>query len=250
MELNWTTFLLEIINFLVLVWILKRFLFKPMQDVIARRRALIEKDMADAAAASAEAESVKLRYENRLDDWEKERARSMEKLQEEMEQERTRRRAALAEEMKQEQSKARALEERRLLQLREQSEASALRNATHFLASMLKRLADAQLEARIIDMVMEDLGSMPDERMTLLREACRGNSGSVLVQTTHPLDTRQRQALQKLFERISDSAPLQWKYSLEPALLAGIHIAIGAWSLDANLRDELDFFAQAAQRDA
>ena len=43
-------FVLEIINFLVLVWILKRFLYKPVLDVIARRRAGIEKTLADAEA--------------------------------------------------------------------------------------------------------------------------------------------------------------------------------------------------------
>ena len=48
MELNWSTFILEIINFLVLIWILKRFLYKPVLDVIARRRAGIEKTLSDA----------------------------------------------------------------------------------------------------------------------------------------------------------------------------------------------------------
>jgi len=49
LELSWSTFLLEIINFLVLVWILKHFLYKPVLDVIARRRSGIEKTLADAA---------------------------------------------------------------------------------------------------------------------------------------------------------------------------------------------------------
>ena len=39
MELDWTTFILEIINFLVLVWILHRFLYQPVMNVIAQRRA-------------------------------------------------------------------------------------------------------------------------------------------------------------------------------------------------------------------
>ena len=50
MELSWSTFILEAINFLVLVWILKRFLYKPVLDVIERRKAGIEKIQADAKA--------------------------------------------------------------------------------------------------------------------------------------------------------------------------------------------------------
>ena len=38
MELSGSTFVLEIINFLILVWILKRFLYKPVLGVIAKRR--------------------------------------------------------------------------------------------------------------------------------------------------------------------------------------------------------------------
>ena len=39
MELNWTTFSLEIINFLALLWILKRFLYQPVRATLAQRRA-------------------------------------------------------------------------------------------------------------------------------------------------------------------------------------------------------------------
>jgi F-type H+-transporting ATPase subunit b len=66
MELNWSTFVLEIINFLVLVWILQRLLYKPVLAVIARRRAGIEKTLADAKHLQAEAERLKAQYESRL----------------------------------------------------------------------------------------------------------------------------------------------------------------------------------------
>ena len=39
MELNWTTFALEIVNFLALLWILKRFLYRPVLATLAERRA-------------------------------------------------------------------------------------------------------------------------------------------------------------------------------------------------------------------
>ena len=52
MELSWSTFFLEIINFLVLVWILKRFLYKPVMDVIARRREGIEAHRLEQRAAA------------------------------------------------------------------------------------------------------------------------------------------------------------------------------------------------------
>ena len=50
MELDWTTFALEIINFLVLVWMLKRFLYRPVLATLAERRAGIERTLAEARA--------------------------------------------------------------------------------------------------------------------------------------------------------------------------------------------------------
>ena len=63
MEFDWTTFTLEIINFLILVWILKRFLYRPILDVIAKRRAGIEKTLADAQRIETEAIEIKQQNE-------------------------------------------------------------------------------------------------------------------------------------------------------------------------------------------
>jgi F-type H+-transporting ATPase subunit b len=45
MELDWTTFALEIINFLALIWILKRFLYRPVLATLGQRRAGIEANL-------------------------------------------------------------------------------------------------------------------------------------------------------------------------------------------------------------
>jgi F-type H+-transporting ATPase subunit b len=79
-ELNWSTFILEIINFLVLVWILKRFLYKPVLAIIARRREGIEKAMADANDLNTQAHDLQQQYENRLSDWEGEKQKAREAL--------------------------------------------------------------------------------------------------------------------------------------------------------------------------
>ena len=73
MELSWPTFILEIVHFLVLVWILKRFLYKPILQAIGQRKALIEKNLADAEARQSEAEALEQQFQKRLTDWENEK---------------------------------------------------------------------------------------------------------------------------------------------------------------------------------
>ena len=50
-------------NLLILTWIVKRFLFKPAKKILDERRAAIDADYAQAAAAKAEAEEDRLNYE-------------------------------------------------------------------------------------------------------------------------------------------------------------------------------------------
>ena len=38
MGLDWSTFLLELVNFLILIWILKRFLYAPVKAAVEARR--------------------------------------------------------------------------------------------------------------------------------------------------------------------------------------------------------------------
>ena len=48
MEFNVSTFILEIINFLILIWILQRLFYKPLLEVIAKRKQTIDQALADA----------------------------------------------------------------------------------------------------------------------------------------------------------------------------------------------------------
>ena len=55
MNFDWTTFLLEILNFFILLWILQRFLYRPVIEVIQARQRNIQATLEDARRLEAEA---------------------------------------------------------------------------------------------------------------------------------------------------------------------------------------------------
>ena len=57
MHFGWSTFALQTVNFAILVWLLHRFLYKPVLRLIDARRAEVDKQYADARAAEAQAEA-------------------------------------------------------------------------------------------------------------------------------------------------------------------------------------------------
>ena len=57
MQINWFTVIAQIINFLILVWLMKKYLYKPILQAIDEREKKIATELADAKSKVAEAKS-------------------------------------------------------------------------------------------------------------------------------------------------------------------------------------------------
>lgn len=58
MRFHWLTFALQIVNFAVLVWLLQRFLYRPLLGLIDARQAEVQRQYDEADAAKAEAQKL------------------------------------------------------------------------------------------------------------------------------------------------------------------------------------------------
>ena len=65
MSIDWITVAAQIANFLVLVWLLKRFLYRPILDGIDAREAEITARMQEAGQAKDKAEAIKAEYHDK-----------------------------------------------------------------------------------------------------------------------------------------------------------------------------------------
>lgn len=242
MELDATTFILEIVNFLVLVWLLQRLLYKPVAAVIERRQAGIEKTLADARTASSEAEAFKRQFENRLVDWEQEKAQARQQLNEEMEAERRRQMAELQSSLGEERARFRARAERQAQEEEQRRVAQGRSEGGRFVARLLSRLACPELEDRICSLVVADLPRLPASQLQTLREAAR--EGKAGVASAYPLDDAQRTRLAAALSSVAGRT-VACRFVQDAKLVAGLHISIGPWVLSASLADELKFFVEA-----
>lgn len=247
MEFDWTTFALEIINFLVLVWLLQHFLYKPVTTAIAQRQAGIEKTLTDARATRSEAEALKHQYENRMAEWEQEKAQALQQLRQEMEAERTRLMTALQASLDEERNKLRAVEQRRAFEQRQRQEEEARIEGGQFVARLLSRLASAGLEEHIRRLLLEDLPQLPDRELQALRAT--GQAGEAQITSAYPLDDAQRSGLTEALGRLA-GWPVTCEFVQDADLVAGLRISIGSWMLRSSLLDELQFFTEARHADA
>jgi F-type H+-transporting ATPase subunit b len=246
LQLNWSTFLLEIINFLVLVWILKRFLYQPVLDVIARRRKTIEAQLAEAHRLQEEAESLKTQYEDRLTDWEHERHQAKDTLAQQLDEERARQVSALQATLDQEREKSRVAEKRQHAEQQRAIEHRALQLGAAFSSRLLGQTSGPELEGRLLALLLEELSGLSEQQTTGLRQQWGEPPQTIEVRSAYELAAEQRQQLEVALHHVSGlSVPVRFIH--DGTLLAGLHIVIGAWVLAANVRDELKGFAEFAR---
>ena len=242
MELNSSTFILEIINFLVLVWILKRFFYKPILEVIARRKAGIEATLSKAEHLQNSAENLQQQYEVRLAEWEQEKQAAQQSLSDDIRQERERQLALLRSELEAEREKEEVLITRKLDSEREKLTETALTQGAQFASRLLSVLSGPDLERRLVERLLKELETLPAEQADQLR-ASNGspNNASVIVTSAYPLDESNCQAIEQACSKYLTLSG-QFLYRQDADLIAGLRINIGSWVLATNLQDELKGF--------
>ncbi len=242
MELSWTTFVLELINFLVLVWVLKRLFYAPIKRAIAARRAAVEKTLQDAEFSKREAYELRSKYEGRLREWELEKERQKEEFRKELGEERTKQLKLTESLIAEEREKALALQEKQDAERRLNEEQEAMKQALVFASRALKDVACPELEAKIVDLVAKQLSSGDADALPFAATQSWDHGAVVRVQSAYALTEPQRATLGNVLKnKLGTGAPIE--FGVDGNLLAGLEIMLGSYVVRANLRDELDYFS-------
>ncbi len=246
MELNWTTFVLEIVNFLVLVWLLQRFFYKPVKEVMVKRQQNIDGQLQKARQVQQQAEELRQQYEDRMMQWENERQDARKQLQEKIDAEHLRLMSVLQQNVEAERKKNELLVARQATERKRQSDTRALALGARFVSRLLRDLASEEMQARLIEILMAELTHLPPaQRETMAAVTENGGLESARIVSAYPLDQTRQKALNHYLDTLL-SRPLQYTYSHDPDLLAGVRISVGPWIIHANLQDELKTFATIA----
>lgn len=228
------TVVAQALNFIVLVWLMKRFLYQPILRAIDAREERVAAELADADAKKAEAEQDRDTLRRKNDELDAERATLLRRATEEAEA--TGRR--LAEEARQ---KARAETTRRQQALHDEARnlSLALRRrvqeeALAIARQALRDLAATPLEERIGEVFVERLRTLDGPARDGLAEALAGGTEPARLRSAFELsDTLRGTIEQTLDEGFSATTPLHFETA--PDLIGGIELVVGgqkvAWSL-------------------
>lgn len=241
MTLDPLTFILEILNFLVLLWLLQRFLYKPIKAAIAQRQLVLEQGLRDAQLRERAATAREQEYQSNLEQWEVEKVRQQAELQQSLMQEREKTLVKVREAADAEKTRLQTLSKQDFDAQEQHSREQAVKTALHLTRRMLDRLAGKELDQMLLHVMAEDLPRLTETEVDEIRSSLAQQKGKVTVASAHPLTEGQLQGLQQALSRLLNQ-DVHCETTLEPELISGVRVSIGARVLHANLGDELAFF--------
>jgi F-type H+-transporting ATPase subunit b len=240
MQVDWITVAAQIVNFLVLVWLLQRFLYLPITRAMALREERIAVRLREAAEKRAEAESEAADYREKQQELERRREQMLTEAQEAAERERKSLERTAKDAVEQHKREwLRQLQDQREEFLRDLRESAA----QHFY-TMARRalgdLADAELEEQIVKVFLRKLAGLRGEVRAKIAAEGRRAGNAVTVSSRFEIATHDKSRITKaIHDGILDGAQVTYRPS--PEMTAGLELKAGgqtvSWNLDSYFDD-------------
>ncbi|MEO8182319.1 MAG: F0F1 ATP synthase subunit B [Deltaproteobacteria bacterium] len=238
MLIDWFTVGAQALNFAVLVWLMKRFLYKPILRAIDAREGRIAAELADAAAKRAEAQAERDEFRNKNELFEQERtilfrqaidASNLERLRL-IEAARIVADASSAQHQATLRNDARNLN--RAISRRAQQEVFAIAR------KVLMDLATTSLEERMGEVFTRRLRELAGPTKEKLAAALATASEPALVRSAFDLPVEQRATIQQALN-VTFSADIRVRFEPAPDLVSGIELSTNGQKVSWSIADYL-----------
>ena len=240
MLFDWFTVGAQVLNFVVLIWLMKHFLYQPVLDAIAAREKRIADQIAAADAKEKQAATEQKTFEDKNTVFDQQRAILLDKATADAKAEGLRladeaQKAALALATQHEHALA-----RQAAHLQETIAGRAAHEVFAVARKTLSDLANADLESRMVEVFTQRLRELPGPAKKQLAAALKPGAEPALVRSHFALPAEQQTAIQDAVNGFF-SAVVPLRFETAGDAVCGIDLSAGgqklAWTIDEYLRD-------------
>ncbi len=238
MLIDWFTVSAQIANFLILVWLLKRFLYKPVLAAIAAREKLIADQLLAAAAKKTEAQKERDDFQRKNEAFELQRAALLKQATDEV-----------ATERQQLLGVARKDSEALRIKLQEsiQNERAGLnreitsrtqQEVFSIIRKILIELSTVSLEERLSEVFTRRLHGLEGQSKEVFAVALKTSLEPVAVCSTFDLPPSERAAIQNAINEVF-STDIRVRFETVSDLICGIELVANGQKIAWNIAEYL-----------
>lgn len=235
MEIDWLTVGAQIVNFLVLVALLKRFLYRPVVDAMDRREKRIAQQLREAEQREEQAETRAREFQDKSDDLERRRKELLEQARDEAETDRRERLQEARVEIEQQRERWRAQLEQEWEDVRKSLTRSLAGAVTEAARRALADLADTTLEEAMTRTFGRRLADLSESD----RRPIANGTGPVEIATAFEPDDEIRKVLTEMVrERLGRDV----RFVRADGLVGGIELRTRGWKMSWTVSEYLRDF--------
>jgi F-type H+-transporting ATPase subunit b len=239
MLIDWFTVIAQVVNFLILVWLLKRFLYQPILNAIDAREQRIAAELADADAKRVEAQNERTKLVHKNDEFNKQRAILLSKVMDEVKLERQRLLVEAQKDANDLSDKWKDSLRREKVNLSEKITTQIQQEVFSITRKALTDLASINLEEHIVEVFIRRMHELNSEEKGRMKVLFHPSDKIILVRTAFKLSKEQKVAIEDTVTAIA-GIKTQVQFETVPNLVSGIELTLNgqklAWSLDDYLK--------------
>ena len=234
MQINWFTVMAQIINFLILVWLLKKFLYKPILKAVDDREKKIASQVEDANHLKAEAEKEQEDFAKKNTDFDQQKKELMDKAIADADMQRQK----LIDEAKDDASKLsnkleEALKEKQQMEKIEYAQ-KIQKQVFSITRKALTEIASLSLEEQSIETFIKRLNLLKGDEKKKFIESFKSNANTILVRSAFDIPINQQNNISNAVEAVLETkTSLQFKTA--PNIVSGIELSSNGYKLDWSL---------------
>lgn len=252
MHIDWFVFAAQIVNFLILVALLKYFLYDKIVKAMDARQAAVASRLEEAERLREEAGRLKAQLEEESQDIKAKAVEILNQAQKEAEEHKARLMAAAEEEAQQSRQRWRETLARERQAFFDELRLKAGSFIFTTIRVILKEMAGKDLEERMVDVFVEKLRHLDPSQQDLLRRSLDSGPRELVVMSAFEMTPEnQKKILDAVTPYLSDDVTLRCEVSA--SVVAGIELLSHghriAWSLGGHLAELEESFRNALREE-
>ncbi|WP_035899357.1 hypothetical protein [Leeuwenhoekiella sp. MAR_2009_132] len=230
MKINWFTVAAQVLNFLILVWLLKKFLYQPILNAIDTREKKITDELKDADAQKASAQLEKDDFKKKNDDFDTHKKNLMAEAVADA----ATQKEQLITAAKTEANALRTTMEKAAQEDQQKKRTARAHDNQNQVFAMTRKaltaMASVSLEEQAANSFIQRLKSATEDEKKQLRDAFQSKEDSLLVCSAFDLAEEQRASIKRIVNEVLNTET-KLEFKTAPELISGIELSTNGYKL-------------------